>query len=70
MMVIGDATTWSITSDNSRGVIYNHNIFMIQATDHQLQVGKKGFITLLPERCRPEERQLQLRRQGVQVEIS
>jgi hypothetical protein len=36
MTIAGDATTWSITynlhSDNSRGVIYYSNIFIIQAT--------------------------------------
>ena len=32
MMIVGDATTWSITSDNSKGVIYDCNIFIIQAT--------------------------------------
>jgi hypothetical protein len=36
--IVGDAaTTWSITqdrhSDDSGGVIYNFNIFMIQTTD-------------------------------------
>jgi hypothetical protein len=29
MMIIGDATTWNITSDDS-GVSYDHNIFIIQ----------------------------------------
>ncbi len=32
MMIVGDATTWSVTSDNSRGVIYDHNTVLIQAT--------------------------------------
>jgi hypothetical protein len=36
MMIVGDATTWSITydrhSDNSRGVIYDCNNFIIQET--------------------------------------
>ncbi len=36
MTIVGDITTWSITydchSDNSRGVIYNNNIFIVQAT--------------------------------------
>jgi hypothetical protein len=32
MMIVGDATTWSVTSDDSRGVIYNCNIFIIEAT--------------------------------------
>jgi hypothetical protein len=32
MMTVGDATTWSVTSDNSRGVIYDHNIVLIEAT--------------------------------------
>ncbi len=32
MTIIGDATTWSVTSDNSRGVIYDRNIVKIQAT--------------------------------------
>jgi hypothetical protein len=32
MMIIGDATTWNITSDHSRVVIYISNIFVIQAT--------------------------------------
>ncbi len=35
--IIGEATTLSVTydrhSENSRGVIYDHNIFIIQATD-------------------------------------
>jgi hypothetical protein len=37
MTLIGDASTWSVTydhiSDNSRGVIYECNIFIIQTTD-------------------------------------
>ncbi len=36
MVIEGDATTWIITydshSDNSRGVIFDHNIFIIQLT--------------------------------------
>ncbi len=40
--IIGDATTWSITydrpSDNSRGVIYNGNIFIIQATAFVIKI--------------------------------
>ncbi len=36
VMMVGDATTWSVTndhhSDTSRGVIYNRNIFIIRAT--------------------------------------
>ncbi len=36
MTVVSDTTTWSITynrrSDNSRGVIYNRNIFIILVT--------------------------------------
>jgi hypothetical protein len=36
MIIIGDATTWSISynchSDDSRGVIYNFSIYIIQAT--------------------------------------
>jgi hypothetical protein len=27
-MIIGDATTWSITSDDSTGVIYDRNVFI------------------------------------------
>jgi hypothetical protein len=27
MMIVGDATTWSVNSDDTRGVIYNHKIF-------------------------------------------
>jgi hypothetical protein len=30
MSIIGDATTWSITSDSSRGSIDDHNIFVRQ----------------------------------------
>jgi hypothetical protein len=34
--IVGDATTWSVTFDhnfeNSRGVIQDYNIFVIQAT--------------------------------------
>jgi hypothetical protein len=36
MTIVGDATTWSITSDNSRDVIYGFNIFIVQATDFSL----------------------------------
>jgi hypothetical protein len=32
MTIVDDATTWSDISDDSRGVIYDHNIFIIQAT--------------------------------------
>ncbi len=36
MMIISDASTWSVTydhhSDNSRGVIYDGNILIIQAS--------------------------------------
>ncbi len=32
MTIIGDATIWSITSDNYRGVIYDSNIFIKQVT--------------------------------------
>jgi hypothetical protein len=32
MTIIGDATTWSVTSDGSRGVVYDRNIFIIKAT--------------------------------------
>jgi hypothetical protein len=31
MTIVDDATTWSLISDDSRGVIYDHNIFIIQA---------------------------------------
>jgi hypothetical protein len=31
--IIGDATTWSATSGDSRGAIYNRNIFILPATD-------------------------------------
>ncbi len=37
MTIVGDATTRSVTSEDSRGVIYILNIFIIQATD-----GKKN----------------------------
>jgi len=41
LMIIGDTTTWSITydhhSDNYRGVIYDHNTFIIQATGYTNQ---------------------------------
>jgi hypothetical protein len=33
MTIIGDATTWSATSGDSRGAIYNRNIFTLPATD-------------------------------------
>ncbi len=36
MTNIGDATTWSITSDSSVGVIYDHTIFIIQVTGSKL----------------------------------
>jgi hypothetical protein len=36
MMIVSDATTWSMIndrhSDDSRGVIYNRNIFILQST--------------------------------------
>ncbi len=32
MMIVGDATTCSVTSDNSRGVIYDRNFFIRQVT--------------------------------------
>ncbi len=32
MMIVGDTTTWGVTCDNSRGVIYDRNTFIIQAT--------------------------------------
>jgi len=32
MTIVGDATTWSVTSDDSRGVIYDRNVFTIQVT--------------------------------------
>jgi hypothetical protein len=44
MTIISDSTTWSVTSDDSRGVIYNCNIFIIQATDHPcLHYGTNKF---------------------------
>ncbi len=36
MTIVGDATTCNATSDDSRGVIYDRNIFIIQATGCQL----------------------------------
>jgi hypothetical protein len=46
MMMVSDATTWSITydchSDDSRGVIYNRNIFIIQAPVLQSLIGTLG----------------------------
>jgi hypothetical protein len=42
-MIVGDATTWSVTYDHqydeSWGVIYDHNIFTIQATTDKWQLG-------------------------------
>jgi hypothetical protein len=32
MMIVGDATTYSVTSDYSRGVIYDRIIFIIEVT--------------------------------------
>ncbi len=32
MTIVGDASTWSATFDGSRGVIYDRNIFIIQAS--------------------------------------
>jgi len=34
MMIVGDTTTWSITRDNSRGLIYDRKIIKIQATEY------------------------------------
>jgi hypothetical protein len=31
MTIVDAATTWSVTSDDSRGVIYDDDIFIIQA---------------------------------------
>jgi hypothetical protein len=36
MMIVGDATTWSITSDDSRGVMYDCYILIMQATNSAL----------------------------------
>ncbi len=33
MMIVGDATNWRVTSDDSWGVIYSRNIVIIQATE-------------------------------------
>jgi hypothetical protein len=35
MMIVGDATALSFTIDDSRGVIYERNIVIIQATEGQ-----------------------------------
>ncbi len=35
MMIVGDATALSIPYEDSRGVIYERNIFIIQATEGQ-----------------------------------
>jgi len=43
MAVVGDATTWSITFDDSRGVIYDRNIFMIKVTDVSLRKVLRAF---------------------------
>jgi hypothetical protein len=32
MMIVGHATTWSITFDYSGGAIYDCNVFIVQAT--------------------------------------
>ncbi len=42
MTIVSDATTWSITydrhSDNSRGIIYNGKIFIIQTTAFVIKI--------------------------------
>jgi hypothetical protein len=47
MMIIGDAPTWSITSDVSGGVLYDCNIFIIQATDWSLDI-LEGLLLVKP----------------------
>jgi hypothetical protein len=37
MTIIDNATTWSVNSDNFKGVTYDHNIFIIKATVDVLQ---------------------------------
>jgi hypothetical protein len=39
MMIVSDAQVVASLSDNSTVVIYNHNMFIIQATDVCLQSG-------------------------------
>jgi hypothetical protein len=51
-MILGDATAWSITydrhSDSSRGVIYNHNILILQGTGDARLINKsKEYYFLL-----------------------
>ena len=47
-MTVSDAPICGITydchSDNSRVVIYNNNIFIIQATDHRRLVPTNGLL--------------------------
>ncbi len=38
MTMVGDTTTWSITSDDSIGVIYHHNIFIKQVTGPEQEI--------------------------------
>jgi hypothetical protein len=61
MMIVGDATAWSITydrhSDDSRGVIYNRNTFIKQATGGYPWSGVSsaallGYAPALPENIR------------------
>ncbi len=36
--IVGDATTWSITADNSSGVIYDIEIFIISGCRYAMQL--------------------------------
>jgi hypothetical protein len=44
MTIVGDATTYSITSDDSRGVIYDHNNFIIEAIGPSFQFKSSEFV--------------------------
>ncbi len=59
MMIVSDATTWSVTydrhSDNPRGVICNSNIFITQAPGSKKN-GKKPFVLVALKQRSPQIR--------------
>jgi hypothetical protein len=57
MTIIGDAATWSITynqySDNSRGVIYDLNVFIIHTTEPDNKVPNHIDVSRIPQGKKP-----------------
>jgi hypothetical protein len=57
MMIISDTTVWSITydrhSDESRGVTYDHNIFIVQTTGANV-IKVRGLTFVVRSRAYPK----------------